>query len=42
MDGDRPNKIFPAAIVSTYHAFFLQVAARTLDVRHRFLREGVY
>ena len=32
MDGDSPNKIFPAAIVSTYHAFFLQVTARTLDV----------
>ena len=42
MDGDSPNKVPPAAIVSTYHAFLLQVAARALDVRHRFLWEGVY
>ena len=33
MDGDSPNKIFPPAIVSTYHAFLLQVAACALQWR---------
>ena len=42
MNGDGPNKVPPAAVVSTYHAFLLQVAARALDVRHRFLWEGVH
>jgi hypothetical protein len=49
MGGDSPYEILPAAIVSTYHAFLLQVAARTdddtpfiLDVLHRFLWEGVH
>jgi hypothetical protein len=37
MDGDSPYKVLPAVIVSTYHAFLLQVAARSLDVRHHFL-----
>ena len=32
----------PAAIVSAYHAFLLQAAARALDVRHRFCWEGVH
>jgi hypothetical protein len=34
--GDGPYEILPAAIVGSYHAFVLQVAASTLDVRHRF------
>ena len=42
MGGDSPYEILPAAIVSTYHAFLLQVAACALDVRHRFLWEGVH
>ncbi len=42
VDGDGPYKILPAAIVSAYHAFLLQVAASALDVRHRFWWEGVY
>ena len=36
VDGDGPYEILPAAIVSAYHAFLLQVAASALDVRHRF------
>ncbi len=40
--GDGPYEIFPAAIVSVYHDFLLQVAASSLDVLHRFWWEGVY
>ena len=40
--GDGPYEILPAAIVSAYHAFLLQIAAGALDVRHRFWWEGVY
>ena len=39
---DCPYEILPAAIVSAYHAFLLQVAASALDMRHRFWWEGVY
>ena len=40
--GDGPYEILPAAIVSSYHTFLLQVAAGSLDVHHRFCWEGVY
>jgi hypothetical protein len=40
--GDGPYEILPAAIVSAYHAFLLQIATSALDVRHRFWWEGVY
>ena len=40
--GDGPYEILPAAIVSAYHTFLLQVAVGALDVRHRFCWEGVY
>ena len=36
MGRDGPYEILPAAIVSAYHTFLLQVAASALDVRHRF------
>jgi hypothetical protein len=36
MGRDDPYEILPAAIVSSYHTFLLQIAAGALDVRHRF------
>ena len=40
--GDGSYEILPAAIVSAYHAFLLQIAAGALDVRHCFWWKGVY
>ena len=42
MGGDGPYEILPAAIVSAYHTFLLQVAAGALDVRYRLWWEGGY